>query len=108
MQNEQSRRNMFTTFKFIVITCEKGVHCRQRRGIMKWFEGRISEAIATSREQKALFIVNIQQPPENKDEQSMRMAQLWDSIDNNICQPALVGIRIFQGTETAKQFAQIC
>lgn len=38
----------------------------------------------------------------------MRMAQLWDSIDNNICQPALVGIRIFQGTETAKQFAQIC
>ncbi|VDM09023.1 unnamed protein product [Wuchereria bancrofti] len=74
---------------------------------MKWFEGRISEAIATSREQKALFIVNIQQPPENKDEQSMRMAQLWDSIDNNICQPALVGIRIFQGTETAKQFAQI-
>ncbi|EJW87179.1 hypothetical protein WUBG_01908 [Wuchereria bancrofti] len=75
---------------------------------MKWFEGRISEAIATSREQKALFIVNIQQPPENKDEQSMRMAQLWDSIDNNICQPALVGIRIFQGTETAKQFAQIC
>ncbi|KAK6102271.1 UBX domain family protein [Brugia pahangi] len=74
---------------------------------MKWFEGRISEAIATSREQKALFIVNIQQPPENKDEQSMRMAQLWDSIDNNICQPALVGIRIFQGTEAAKQFAQI-
>lgn len=45
---------------------------------------------------------------ENNDEQSMRMAQLWDSIENDICQPALVGIRIFQGTETAKQFAQIC
>lgn len=45
---------------------------------------------------------------ENRDEQSIRMAQLWDNIDNNICQPALVGIRIFQGTETAKQFAQIC
>ncbi|KAL4003254.1 UBX domain family protein [Acanthocheilonema viteae] len=74
---------------------------------MKWFEGGIAEAIAVSRQQNALFIVNIQQPPENKDEQSMRMAQLWDSIDNNICQPALVGIRIFQGTETAKQFAQI-
>uniref|UniRef100_A0A8R1TXR9 UBX domain-containing protein 4 n=1 Tax=Onchocerca volvulus TaxID=6282 RepID=A0A8R1TXR9_ONCVO len=74
---------------------------------MKWFEGGIAEAIAKSREQNALFIVNIQQPAENKDEQSMRMAQLWDSIDNNICQPALVGIRIFQGTETAKQFAQI-
>ncbi|CAG9539050.1 unnamed protein product [Cercopithifilaria johnstoni] len=74
---------------------------------MKWFEGGIVEAIAISRQQNALFIVNIQEPPENNDEQSMRMAQLWDSIDNNICQPALVGIRIFQGTEAAKQFAQI-
>uniref|UniRef100_A0A0R3RRD0 DHO_dh domain-containing protein n=1 Tax=Elaeophora elaphi TaxID=1147741 RepID=A0A0R3RRD0_9BILA len=75
---------------------------------MKWFEGGIAEAIAVSRQQNALFVVNIQQPPDSKDEQSMRMARLWDSVDNNICQPALVGIRIFQGTETAKQFAQIC
>ncbi|VDK82986.1 unnamed protein product [Litomosoides sigmodontis] len=80
---------------------------KQRRRNMKWFEGGITEAIALSRQQNALFIVNIQQPPEIKDEQSIRMTQLWDSIDNNICQPALVGIRIFQGTETAKQFAQI-
>lgn len=30
---------------------------------MKWFEGGIAEAIAISRQQNALFIVNIQQPP---------------------------------------------
>ncbi|KAM3722502.1 UBX domain-containing protein [Dirofilaria immitis] len=79
----------------------------KRLGGYETNEGGIAEAIAKSREQNSLFIVNIQQPAENKDEQSVRMDQLWDSIDNNICQPALVGIRIFQGTETAKQFAQI-
>lgn len=32
---------------------------------MRWFEGGITEAIAVSRQQNALFIVNIQQPPGN-------------------------------------------
>uniref|UniRef100_A0A915PJV0 UBX domain-containing protein 4 n=1 Tax=Setaria digitata TaxID=48799 RepID=A0A915PJV0_9BILA len=86
--------------------CGRSVGEHKRRN-MKWFEGGIAEAIAESRQCNALFIVNIQHPPESNDEQSIRMAQLWDSVDNDICQPALVGIRIFYGTETAKQFAQI-
>lgn len=30
---------------------------------MKWFEGGIAEAIAESRQKKALFVVNVQNPP---------------------------------------------
>ncbi|VDN04161.1 unnamed protein product [Thelazia callipaeda] len=74
---------------------------------MKWFEGNITEAIAQSHEQRIPFVVMIQHPFESHDEQSIRMSRLWEKVGNNICLSSLIGIRIFSGTETARQFTQI-
>uniref|UniRef100_A0A0M3IEH3 UBX domain-containing protein 4 n=1 Tax=Ascaris lumbricoides TaxID=6252 RepID=A0A0M3IEH3_ASCLU len=74
---------------------------------MKWFEGAVADAISESRAKRALFVVVILHAPETHDEKSTKMTHFWEEIDETCDGQMMVAIRIFDGTQEAKQFAQI-
>lgn len=43
-----------------------------------------------------------------RDEKSEKMLQLWNVVDETNYEGELIGIRIYDGSDAAHQFAQIC
>ncbi|KHN80874.1 UBX domain-containing protein 4 [Toxocara canis] len=74
---------------------------------MKWFEGAVADAISESRKRKALFVVVILHQSEANNENTKKMANFWEEFDERCCEQQMVAIRVFDGSEQAKQFAQI-
>lgn len=74
---------------------------------MKWYDGTAAEAIAASRQLKTLLVVYIERPSGVYDTDSITMSRLWATVQNNISDPPLVGVRLFEGSEVVKQFARI-
>ncbi|KAI4887752.1 hypothetical protein NFI96_023694 [Prochilodus magdalenae] len=77
----------------------------EKPGIMRWFEGSIPAAIATSKQQNSIFVVVIT----GDDEQSTQMLSSWEDeriaeLTNNCC----VAIKVDAKSETCVQFSQIC
>ncbi|KAK9301422.1 hypothetical protein QLX08_006243 [Tetragonisca angustula] len=72
---------------------------------MKWFEGSINEAVATSKSRKAIFVVFI----EGKDDTSARVAEAINAteVSCRLEQEDFVAIRLESGSETYRFFAQI-
>ncbi|XP_054007262.1 UBX domain-containing protein 4 [Hylaeus anthracinus] len=72
---------------------------------MKWFEGSINEAVATSRSKKAIFVVFI----EGKDDTSAEFAQAINNteVSYRLEHENFVAIRLESGSETYRFFAQI-
>ncbi|XP_011158056.1 UBX domain-containing protein 4 isoform X2 [Solenopsis invicta] len=72
---------------------------------MKWFEGSINEAVATSKSRKAVFVVFI----EGKDDTSVQFAQTIDAteVSSRLEQEHFVAIRLESGSESYRFFAQI-
>ncbi|CAL7950433.1 unnamed protein product [Xylocopa violacea] len=72
---------------------------------MKWFEGSINEAVATSKSRKAIFVVFI----EGKDDTSVQFAEAINATDVScrLEQDDFVAIRLESGSDTYRFFAQI-
>ncbi|XP_017888566.1 UBX domain-containing protein 4 [Ceratina calcarata] len=72
---------------------------------MKWFEGSINEAVATSKSRKAIFVVFI----EGKDDASVQFAEAINAMEvsNRLEQDDFVAIRLESGSETYGFFTQI-
>ena len=72
---------------------------------MKWFEGSINEAVATSKLRKAIFVVFV----EGKDETSTQVAQAINAteVSHRLEQEDFVAIRLESGSESYVFFAQI-
>ncbi|XP_031827720.1 UBX domain-containing protein 4 [Nomia melanderi] len=72
---------------------------------MKWFEGSINEAVATSKARKAIFVVFV----EGKDDTSVEVAEaLNDSeVSCRLEHENFVAIKLESGSETYRFFAQI-
>lgn len=72
---------------------------------MKWFEGSINEAVATSKSRKAIFVVFI----EGKDDTSAQVAEAINAteVSCRLEQEHFVAIRLESGSETYRFFAQI-
>lgn len=72
---------------------------------MKWFEGSINEAVATSKSRKAIFVVFI----EGKDDRSVQFAEAINAteVSNRLEQDDFVAIRLESGSETYGFFTQI-
>ncbi|KOC65589.1 UBX domain-containing protein 4 [Habropoda laboriosa] len=72
---------------------------------MKWFEGSINEAVATSKSRKAVFVVFI----EGKDDTSVEVAEAINAteVSSRLEQEDFVAIRLESGSETYRFFVQI-
>ncbi|XP_076284976.1 UBX domain-containing protein 4 [Lasioglossum baleicum] len=72
---------------------------------MKWFEGSINEAVATSKSRKAIFVVFV----EGKDDTSVEVAAAINAaeVSTRLEQDDFVAIRLESGSETYRLFAQI-
>ncbi|XP_033334844.1 UBX domain-containing protein 4 [Megalopta genalis] len=72
---------------------------------MKWFEGSINEAVATSKSRKAIFVVFV----EGKDDTSVEVAAAINDtqVSSKLEQDDFVAIRLESGTENCRHFAQI-
>ncbi|XP_015596646.1 UBX domain-containing protein 4 [Cephus cinctus] len=72
---------------------------------MKWFEGSINEAVATSKFRKAIFVVFV----EGKDDTSVQVANAIsaDEVSSRLQQDDFVAIRLESGSDTYRFFAQI-
>ncbi|KAG7188745.1 hypothetical protein KM043_008365 [Ampulex compressa] len=72
---------------------------------MKWFEGSINEAVATSKSRKAIFVVFI----EGSDESSSQVARAINDteVSNRLERDDFVAIRLESGSESYRFFAQI-
>ncbi|KAK2585625.1 hypothetical protein KPH14_010250 [Odynerus spinipes] len=72
---------------------------------MKWFEGSINEAVATSKSRKAIFVVFV----EGKDDPSTQFAQAINltEVSTRLEQEDFVAIRLESGSEPYRFFAQI-
>ncbi|XP_076625131.1 UBX domain-containing protein 4 [Colletes latitarsis] len=72
---------------------------------MKWFEGSINEAVATSKSKKAIFVVFI----EGKDDTSAEVAATINTteVSSRLEQENFVAIRLEYRSETYMFFAQI-
>ncbi|XP_076242160.1 UBX domain-containing protein 4 [Calliopsis andreniformis] len=72
---------------------------------MKWFEGSINEAVATSKSRKAVFVVFV----EGKDDTSTQVAEAINAteVSCHLEQEHFVAIRLESGSETYRFFAQI-
>lgn len=72
---------------------------------MKWFEGSISEAVATSKSKKAIFVVFV----EGKDDVSTQLAEAINvtEVSTRLEHEDFVAIRLESGSEPYRFFAQI-
>lgn len=72
---------------------------------MKWFEGSINEAVATSKSKKAIFVVFV----EGKDDTSIQVAQAINAteVSGRLEEEDFVAIKLESGSETYRFFAQI-
>lgn len=72
---------------------------------MKWYEGSIKEAVATSKSRKAIFVVFV----EGKDDASAEFTRAINSIEvsSRLEQDDFVAIHLEGGSETYTFFAQI-
>ncbi|XP_017766609.1 PREDICTED: UBX domain-containing protein 4 isoform X2 [Eufriesea mexicana] len=72
---------------------------------MKWFEGSINEAVATSKSRKAIFVVFV----EGKDDTSAQIAEAINTteVSCRLEQEDFVAIRLESGSDTYRFFAQI-
>ncbi|KZC07166.1 PREDICTED: UBX domain-containing protein 4 [Dufourea novaeangliae] len=72
---------------------------------MKWFEGSITEAVATSKSRKAIFVVFV----EGKDDTSAQVAESINTteVSCRLEQDDVVAIRLESGSENYRFFAQI-
>lgn len=72
---------------------------------MKWFDGSINEAVATSKSKKAIFVVFV----EGKDDTSAEVAEAINAseVSCRLEQEDFVAIRLESGSETYRFFAQI-
>ncbi|CAK9812800.1 UBX domain-containing protein 4 [Anthophora plagiata] len=72
---------------------------------MKWFEGSINEAVATSKSRKAIFVVFVA----GKDDTSVKVAEAINAteVSCRLERDDFVAIRLETGSETYRLFAQI-
>lgn len=72
---------------------------------MKWFEGSIDEAVATSKSRRAIFVVFV----EGKDDTSTQVAQAINAteVSHRLEQEDFVAIRLESGSQSYVFFAQI-
>lgn len=72
---------------------------------MKWFEGSINEAVATSKSRRAIFVVFV----EGKDDTSTQVAEAINAteVSHRLEQEDFVAIRLESGSESYVFFAQI-
>ncbi|XP_033208956.1 UBX domain-containing protein 4 [Belonocnema kinseyi] len=72
---------------------------------MKWFEGSINEAVATSKSRKAIFVVFVG----GNDDASVQVSQAIESseISSRLEQDSFVAVKIESGSENYRFFAQI-
>ncbi|XP_003704260.1 UBX domain-containing protein 4 [Megachile rotundata] len=72
---------------------------------MKWFEGSINEAVATSKSRRAIFVVFV----EGKDDTSTQVAEAINAteVSHRLEQEDFVAIRLESGSESYVFFVQI-
>uniref|UniRef100_A0AC35TY19 UBX domain-containing protein n=1 Tax=Rhabditophanes sp. KR3021 TaxID=114890 RepID=A0AC35TY19_9BILA len=74
---------------------------------MVWFEGAVSEAVAKSKDEKAIFIVYLHHKLSEKQGETERFEAFWSQIDLGFFEVPYVAIRVEIGSTYFAQFASI-